>query len=251
MGTDKVAQSIFMDGDNTIGVVKLWDVETLKLRFSYKIEGGGANSAFSPDGKMMATGGGSRSTAAILWDLGTGRQERFFMGHEKWVYSVAFSSDGKHLLTGGADGEVRLWEVGTGKEIWRQRVGNRDCKVKSLAISANDNLCAVAPDHWGEGRSEVQIHDAKTGALLKQIKLKHKPTCLQFSPNGRILAIGTEGNVIEIMRTQSGKVEDLKNYQTFLHQGKVSGLAFADQGNKLISSGYDGLVKSWDLARMD
>jgi WD40 repeat protein len=38
-------------------------------------------------------------------------------GHNDWVYSLAFSPDGTRLASGSWDGEVRLWEVSTGKQL--------------------------------------------------------------------------------------------------------------------------------------
>ena len=50
-------------------------------------------------------------------DVATGKSRGRFRGHENWVYSVAFSPNGRMLATGGWDGAVKLWDLKSGQEI--------------------------------------------------------------------------------------------------------------------------------------
>ena len=69
---------------------------------------------YSPDGKHIATAG---SLGVFLWDAETGALLRTFRGHTDWVRSVAFSPDGKRVLTGSDDSTAKLWDAETGQEI--------------------------------------------------------------------------------------------------------------------------------------
>jgi len=60
-------------------------------------------------GKYALTG--SQDHTARLWDVVSGQQLRVFTGHADSVPGVAFSPDGKLVLTSSMDGSVRLWET--------------------------------------------------------------------------------------------------------------------------------------------
>lgn len=87
--------------------------------------------AFSPDGKMLATG--SFDSNIRLWDTETGALIRAVEGHTSAVQSIAFSVDGRRIASGGYDGTVRLWEAHGGRQVamWRGHRG----PVSSVALA--------------------------------------------------------------------------------------------------------------------
>ena len=87
--------------------VKLWDVNTWKEK--HILDYGAKFATFSPDGQTIATGG--QGGNIILWDVNTGREIGILKEHSSSVESVAFSRDGKTLVSGCFDKTIKIWRV--------------------------------------------------------------------------------------------------------------------------------------------
>lgn len=68
--------------------------------------------AFSPNGKLIASGGFDDKVK--VWDVQTGREIRSFSGHTNDVNSVLFSADSKSVISGSNDGTIKIWNIDDG-----------------------------------------------------------------------------------------------------------------------------------------
>ena len=84
----------------------------------------------SPDGAHLAV---ASSIGIWLYDAKTGQDIALLTGHTNGVSSVAFSLDGRTLVSGGYDSTVRLWDVGTGRHL--QTLSGHTNGVSSVAFS--------------------------------------------------------------------------------------------------------------------
>jgi eukaryotic-like serine/threonine-protein kinase len=107
----------FLAALSTNYLVKIWDLPNLSERSVLKGHRWTVYSLeFSPDSKLLATGGGDAVTR--LWDVETGRElTRPLRGHLQGVTELAFSPDCKSLATASTDNSVRFWHVPTGREL--------------------------------------------------------------------------------------------------------------------------------------
>src|SRR5919202_437710 len=112
--------------------------------------------AFSPDGKFLATGDVNHEIH--LWQVETGKELLTCKIDEGWVWSVAFSANGRFLAS-SANRTVNLWDVQTGQCL--QTLQGYSDRVFSLAFSPDGRLLATgSEDHL------VRIWEVKTGQLL-------------------------------------------------------------------------------------
>lgn len=128
------------------GMVRLWDVATLKSVATVKSFRLGAHSvAFSPDGRRLVAGSNGRE-AVRLWDVETWQEVLTLSGEGSRISGLEFSPDGRHLLAINDAGLVHLWTAPTWQEI-------AEAEAKDgLPAPASEGSTNGAP----ETRSETQ-----------------------------------------------------------------------------------------------
>ncbi len=199
-------------------------------------------------------------------------------GHRDTVIALVFAPDGKTLITAGQWGDVKAWNIATGKEL----VGFEDHGVQSIALTKDgDRLVTGSRDktlkvwdvnsrklvftlkghtHSVEGialspdgrtiasvsNDSIRLWCAQCGAEQAVfIPMKEsRPKCVAFSPNGKVVASGDGNHRINFWDVDTGKV-----VSTLVeHEDGVGQLAFSPDGNTLVSGSYDLTVGVWELS---
>lgn len=136
--------------------------------------------AFTPDGTQVITAAGDG--AAIIYDVGTGKEVRRLAGHKGGVYDLALSADGKTIATAGADRLVRLWDLGSGRQL-HELAGHKDA-VACVAFAPDSATLAS-----GSYDGTIAVWDAGQGKLNRQFAAQvGRVTGLAFARDGKTLA---------------------------------------------------------------
>jgi WD40 repeat protein len=162
--------------------------------------------AFSSDGRRAVTAGGGSFGAESklkggsdftiwLWDLESGRAVRRLgeergWAHRGYVWALAFSPDGSHVLSGGVDRTARLWDVARGQEVGP--FAGHDGPVRAVAFSP-DGQRALS----GGTDGTVRLWDVATRQEVHRFRGQEREVLsVAFSPDGRrALSGGSDGSV--------------------------------------------------------
>ncbi|MDY6897618.1 MAG: NACHT domain-containing protein [Cyanobacteriota bacterium] len=154
------------------------------------------------------------------------------------ILSLAFSPDDKLLVTGGADGEIRIWEVESGKQILNFRGHNH--WASSVAFSPDGNTIASC-----SYSGAVKLWDFKTGEFLRVLRgHTNKVRGICFNSNGNILLSCGDDQTIKIWDVNTGN--SLQSLQG--HTRGIWGLAIAPNNKMIASVSLDYSIKIWDIS---
>jgi periodic tryptophan protein 2 len=159
-------------------------------------------------------------------------------GHFYDVLSIDFSKDGSQIVTGSADGKVKIWNVRTGLCF----VTFTEHKMPVTAvrfIPSNHAVASASMDGTVRAFDLIRYRNFRTfqGAEPTQF------SCLTIDPSGEILAAGSKDTFqIHVWSLKTGSLLDVFSG----HEGPISGITFDGNGTTLATSSWDKTVQLWD-----
>ncbi len=211
---------------------KIWDVETGREMMTLRGFSHAVAVAFSPDARHIGTASGN---TAKIWDGESGREILTLRGHSNTVHRVAFSPDGKRVLTGSFDETAKVWDGENGEVIFTLRGHSGD--VSSVSFSPDGRRIATA-----SGKTS-RIWDGESGREISTLRRHSKDVySVAFSPDGERVVTGSFD--------KTGKVWDSKSGQVIFtlrgHSREVTSVAFSPDGKRVVTGSWDDMAKVWD-----
>jgi WD40 repeat protein len=211
---------------------------------------------YSPDGKLLATGGGDAWKLEIdragprakyrfpvgtvtLWNTSTGGRVAHLEGHTDLVTGVAFAPDGTQLISSSADGSVRIWDVRTHELL--EKLPRYPTQVFCIDITRNGECLAIGTE---ENSIELWSRDTGRWQLTRKL-IGHKDwvTAVAFSPDGRWLASGSLDKSARLWNIADGSMlRTMPSYDSW-----ILSLAFAPDGRTIATGSSDRRIVLWNV----
>lgn len=226
-------------GENDTAAV--WDLNSGDRLFvlSHPKETGrnfGLNSAvFSSDGRLIATGSGDKTS--IIWDAASGKHIKT-LEHPDSVLNLAFSPDGKVLITACRDGVARIWNV----QDWslQSALGGHQGQINCVAFdSTGERIATASMDRtaiiwdWRKGKILISLK-GHTGAITSAV----------FSSDGRFVYTSsgdTEAGIWKIK--EDFIINDIKG-----HAEAVYETSYSTDGKMILTASKDSTARLWKTA---
>jgi WD40 repeat protein len=198
--------------------------------------------AFSPDGKLLASGANDHSIK--LWDPKRGVLVDTLLGHSALVLTLAFTPDSQMLASGS-------WYPEFAIKVWGPRsqspdqllftVTKHSSSINELIFTPDDKLISGAD-------TTARFWEGLNGRFLRMINAATSVTTMAVSPDSQLIALPGANHTVKIYHTADGTL-----VQTLAgHTQDITGLAFSHDGSLLASGAFfDGthdVIKLWNVS---
>jgi len=214
---------------------------------------------FHPGGDILVSGSGDGTIR--LWDfanpggLDTGRCFKTLEGHDGAVRSLAIGPRGELIASGGSDRTVRVWDIANARASGAGRClaicqGHQD-RVDVVAFHpAGQMVASGSRDRtvklWDIGSLDANSSEREPEAIQPlQTFQEHSERirAIAFSPDGSLLASGSNDRTVKLWDIQSGIcVDTLRG-----HTNWIRSVTFSPDGLQLVSGGDDKTIRFWDV----
>ncbi|MBE0669191.1 MAG: hypothetical protein IH588_01265 [Anaerolineales bacterium] len=230
------------------GSARVWETGTGKEIARMTYEGAVDSVTFSPDGKYVVSGGCDQQDfnyiciqgSARTWEANTGK-EIARMTHEGDVSSVAFSPDGKYVVSGSADKTARVWEASTGIEVSRMTY---EGAVNFVAYDPDGKYvlsggCDQLDFNYICAKGSARVWETAMGEEIAHMTQNAAVTSIAFSGDSKYVVSGSDDSTARVGEAVTGK-----EISRIVHDNYVFSVAFSPDSKYVVSGGCDQLTQS-------
>jgi WD40 repeat protein len=158
------------------------------------------------------------------------------LGHAGYLYTAAFSQDGRLVVTGSYDSTARLWDAASAREL--QVFRGHDATVWSAVISRDGRRVLT-----GSGDKTARLWDVATGRELKRFNgHTGEIKSVALSPDGKLALTGSDDKSVRLWDTATAK--EIRRFQG--HTRGVNAVAFSSDGRVVLTGSDDKTARLWD-----
>jgi len=228
--------------ENGVAILDGVDDPTVMLKQLLETDDSVLCLALSSDGKKLAAGG-SQDRLVNVWDLTAGytdaKLEQTIENHADWVFAVAFSPDGKYLVTGSRDKTAKVWDLAAKESVLT--FPDHQNTVYGVAVKG-DGKTAISVGEDNQLRFWTATAEGKQ---IRAIGGHAKPIFRVVAhPKEPILATCSAYTTVRLWNADKGQA--LRTLSG--HTDWVYALAMSPDGNLLASGSWNGEVKVWQVA---
>ncbi len=228
-----------------VAEIQLWNLERReRLRVIHAQGTVTLALAFSPDGQILYSGG--NSLVIGLWRVADGVLQHALQDIAG-IESLAISADGRTLVTVGGDGTpARVWNVT--KRLMEVTLPRGQADFTAIAL-APDGRTVLA----GKAGLGLELFELPSGRQTRKLHPQGRPyeaiEAMAISRDGRFLATGSNGGFIEVWDlSHFQSLRAFRGHQLWLRETySIEALALDARGDRLASTGLDGVVRLWDV----
>ncbi len=207
---------------------------------------------FSIDGKYVVSA--SEDPTIKVWSIETGKIVQAFEKAEGRLGAINISNDGKNILSSTGNKNVYVWGLPDGN--LKNQLRGHNSNITEIKVSS-DKVCTLSVD------GAVRIWDLETGKCLKNYNnlnqtsefpraFFNKTISLAFSEDSKLFATGTEGGIINLWESDSGRL--IKNFNFKKSDPNrigdfkwVASIDIDPQGNYIAAGCQDGWIRVWEI----